>query len=632
MFEKWKWRLQTWSLDYGRSFSFIGLVFAALFFAASVTPSLLPRHYAVQGLLSGFSIASGYGVGVALVHLFCFLELPEPSEAKQWTLKRLIVAVVAIVFVAFVWRMTFWQNSIRVLMELPPLESAYPYRMALIAIVSGASLVALGRMFVKAVGYVSDKLNRILPRRIAFATGFTLVVLFAFVLANDLIARGLLDAADSFFARMDVSTDEGVEQPSEPLLCGSEASLVAWDSIGRQGQNHLTSGPSQQQIAAFFAVDAPVHHGADAADDDGAAGGDADASSKDGSRSQEGSRVDRVDDTNPEIRRPVRVYVGMRSHANEQERASDDERAKLALDELKRVGGFERSVLIVATPTGTGWLDPSAVDTIEYLHGGDTAIVSMQYSHLPSWITLLVDPQRSVEAADALFNQIYGYWKTLPKNARPKLYLHGLSLGALGSEISADMFTIFEDPLDGAVWSGPPFPSQNWRSFVNDRNAGSPPWLPTFRDGRLLRFTGQHNALRSNAAWGPMRNVYIQHASDPMIWFSPHLAWIAPDWLNEPRGPDVSPHLRWYPIITFLQVAFDMPMATSVPMGYGHNYSPSSYIDAWIAVTQPKGWSEQRVTSLKRLFETRTVTSSHDPTAPRLPPTHSPTLLVPPHQ
>jgi uncharacterized membrane protein len=65
-----------------------------------------------------------------------------------------------------------------------------------------------------------------------------------------------------------------------------------------------------------------------------------------------------------------------------------EQRAELALEELKRVGGFSRSVLVVATPTGTGWLDPGAVDTVEYLHAGDTAIVSMQYSHLPSWITI----------------------------------------------------------------------------------------------------------------------------------------------------------------------------------------------------------------------------------------------------
>ena len=39
-----------------------------------------------------------------------------------------------------------------------------------------------------------------------------------------------------------------------------------------------------------------------------------------------------------------------------------------------------------------------AVDSIEYLHRGDTAIVSMQYSYLPSWITILVDPVRSIDS------------------------------------------------------------------------------------------------------------------------------------------------------------------------------------------------------------------------------------------
>jgi uncharacterized membrane protein len=281
------------------------------------------------------------------------------------------------------------------------------------------------------------------------------------------------------------------------------------------------------------------------------------------------------------------------------------ERAQLALAELKRVGGFERSVLIVATPTGTGWLDPSAVDTLEYLHGGDTAIVSTQYSYLPSWITLLVDPRRSIESAEALFDEIYSYWKTLPRDSRPKLYLHGLSLGSLGSEVSADLFTIFEDPIDGAVWSGPPFPSHNWKLIVQNRNDGSPAWMPKFRDGRMLRFTSQTNSLEPEMPWGSMRSVYVQYASDPMIWFSPDLAWNRPDWLGDNRGPDVSPHLRWYPIVTFLQVAFDLPVATGVPLGFGHNYSPSSYIDAWIAVTNPISWSDEKTERLKQLFKSR---------------------------
>ena len=198
-------------------------------------------------------------------------------------------------------------------------------------------------------------------------------------------------------------------------------------------------------------------------------------------------------------------------------------------------------MLLVATPTGTGWLDPGAVHTLEYLHAGDTAIVTMQYSYLPSWLTILVEPRRSADAARTLFETIYGHWKTLPEDDRPDLYLHGLSLGSLGSETCADLFTLLEDPIQGAVWSGPPFPSTKWAAATADRNPGSPAWLPTFRDGTMLRFTGRENSLDDTGdRWGPLRLVYVQHASDPMTFFKPSLLYRKPAWLIGGRGPDVS--------------------------------------------------------------------------------------------
>lgn len=540
--------------NYWSSFSFVGLVFAALFFSASVTPSLLPRHYIVQGLLSGLSLAMGYGVGMACLWFYHFFGLRVPTEQTQRIAKRVIVGLVVVIFVTFLWQMTAWQNSIRELMELPALETSYPVRVMGIAGVFGAVLVAMGRLFLRSVLWVSQKLQRFVPPRIAHAIGFISVAVCVFLLTNDVIAKRLLDSADQAFLRIDKIVDDDLDQPADPDLTGSQASLVSWESIGRQGKSFLRRGPTQEQIAEF--------HGQKA-------------------------------------KRPIRVYVGMRT------KPTMRERAKLALEELKRVGGFERETLIVATPTGTGWLDPSAVDTVEYLHAGDTAIVSMQYSYLPSWITILVDPQRSIKSANALFDEVYGYWKTLPKESRPKLYLHGLSLGSLGSERSADLYTIFEDPIDGAVWSGPPFPSQNWQHIVQNRNEGTPVWLPTFRDERLVRFTSQKNALKTGPPWGAIRVVYVQYASDPMVWFSPDLAWNSPDWLDAPRGPDVSPELRWYPMVTFLQIACDLPMATAVPLGYGHNYSPSSYIDAWIAVTEPANWTEEKTARLKAEFKQR---------------------------
>lgn len=119
----------------------------------------------------------------------------------------------------------------------------------------------------------------------------------------------------------------------------------------------------------------------------------------------------------------------------------------------------------------------------------------------------------------------------------------------------------------------------------------------------MVRFTGRENSLdQGGKRWGPMRCVYIQHASDPMVFFSTNLLYRSPDWLVGQRGPDVSPYFRWYPIVTFLQTAFDIPMATSTPHGYGHNYAAASYIDAWIAVTDPAGWDADKTAKLKTLF------------------------------
>jgi hypothetical protein len=125
-----------------------------------------------------------------------------------------------------------------------------------------------------------------------------------------------------------------------------------------------------------------------------------------------------------------------------------------------RVGGFERSVHVVVTPTGTGWVDPAAIDSVEYLYDGALASVALQYSYLASWLYLLVDPGYSADVARALFKEIYGYWITLPKESRPRLYLHGISLGAMNSEQSTDLIEVIGDPFDGALWSGPPYSSR----------------------------------------------------------------------------------------------------------------------------------------------------------------------------
>lgn len=199
-------------------------------------------------------------------------------------------------------------------------------------------------------------------------------------------------------------------------------------------------------------------------------------------------------------------------------------------------------------------------------------------------------------------SRIYEYWSGLPEDERPQLYLHGLSLGSLNSDLSFDFYDIIDDPFHGALWSGPPFRSDTWRTVTRERDGGSPSWLPTFRDGAVVRFMNQYQGLdAANGDWGDFRIAYLQYGSDPITFFEPRILYREPEWLREPRAPDVLPELRWYPVVTMLQLLGDLAVGRAPP-GYGHTIAAEHYFDAWVALTEPNGWSEAELERLREHF------------------------------
>lgn len=534
------------------SFSVLGLLLGTLFFAVSLTPSLLPRTYVTQGILSGVAMACGYGLGVVLAALWRWFELPVMQGPLRLWLRGVAGALCGIVVLVFLWRAAEWQNSIRTLMHLPPIETAHPFYVGAIALGVFLVLFVLGQLFAFLVRLFASTSRVAAPRRVSYVIGTALAATLFWTMADGLLLRFVLHTADSSFRRLDQVIEPDTAEPSDPLKSGSKASLVRWDELGRMGRSFVASGPMAAEIAEF---------------------------------------------TGKPAIEPLRIYAGLNAADTPQARA------KIALDELIRVGGFERSTLLIVMPTGTGWIDPEALDTVEYLHHGDIASVAMQYSYLASWLSLIAEPDYGAEAARALFRAVYTHWTALPKESRPKLYLYGLSLGALSSEQSAELFEVIGDPYQGALWAGPPFPSRIWRKMTADRNPGTPAWLPRFRDGSYVRFTSQKNVLpETGDHWGPMRIVYLQYASDPVTFYDPLSLYRQPPWMAVPRGPDVSPDFQWYPVVTFLQLTLDMAMATTAPMGLGHVYAGEHYIDPWIAVTDVTDWSAADIARLKEKF------------------------------
>jgi len=530
-----------------------GLIGAGLFFALSMAPSLIPRDAALQGMLSGFAAVVGFWLGLAVVWLWTFIELPFLT-GKLAKAARYAASTLTILFIVYsLWHAAEWQDSLRDFLGLQPLESFYTPIILLVAIPVALLLREIGRIFSWTTKTISRLLGRLMPRRVSLFLGILLAAFLLTHLASGTVGRLTLESLDEMFLALDQLIEDDLVPPSEGFTTGSATSLISWEDLGRQGRRFVDSGPSQGAIE---------------------------------------------DLTGSAAMRPVRVYVGLGAAE------TPEERAMLAVEEMKRVGAFDRSLLVVAIPTGTGWIDDAAADTLEYLHRGDTVIVAQQYSYLTSYVSLFVEPDYSKDSAKALFDAVYGHWRQLPADSRPRFYLHGLSLGSSGSEQSVYLYTVLGDLIHGAVWSGPPFSNPYWTTFTQGRNSDSPFWRPEFADGSLVRFTNQENALDiPGAQWGPMRLVYLQYASDPITFFSTDLFFREPSWLIGTRGPDVSPDLEWVPIVTGLQVAFDMIGASALGPGLGHLYAASHYIDAWVAVTEPDGLTDTDIARLKTHFQ-----------------------------
>lgn len=530
-------------------FSVPCLLLGLLFFAASLTPSLIPRGPAVQGLLGGLVLAIGYLIGQIVALLWRAADLPSLSGHPA----RIVTWLVALpVIASFFWVLgssLTWQNDIRQKMGMAEAEALGLATILLVGLATFALAYAVGRLTSGFFRLIRGWFYRVMPPRRANVLGFVAVVLILFTVTRDGIVDVVVRGLDESYEAAQELFENAPPPPGDPRLTGSAGSLIEWSSIGIYGREFITTGPNAEAIAAFT--------GQPALD-------------------------------------PIRVYVG---------RANGDtprERAELALAELIRQGAFEREVLIVASPTGTGWIDPGMQDPVEYMHGGDIATVVAQYSYLQSPLALILETNTGLEQATALQDVVHGYWRTLPEDARPRFYVNGLSLGAWSSMHATNLFRLLDDPIDGAYWVGPPFSSAFWNYVQNQRDADSPWVLPTIGDGSLVRYASHTaDASRPGGDWGDMRIVFLQYASDPVVFYDPRSLWRAPPWMLDTPAPDVSDHLLFMPIVTQFQLALDMALSFGAPPGHGHAYYAQDYIGPWVQVTAPENWSPADTVRLK---------------------------------
>ena len=531
-----------------RRYTFTGTAVGLLFMLLSMTPSLLPRGPLFQGIVSGAAGAIGYMLGVFGVWLVRFMRSrPSSPPAPRWAW-TVLVGLGAVGLVLGIVYFHYWQDHVRDLFGVDRLKWYEYIQAGVLAVVLLFVFVEIGQLIGRLVRFLARQLSRVAPPRVSFVVTLITVLAVFIAVLNGVVVRGAMSVMNKTFSNVNDELDPKHPAPTSALRSGGPGSQVSWSSLGHQGRIFVGNGPTVAQLSEFNKAPATE---------------------------------------------PIRAYAGVNS-ANGIRAA-----AQLAADELERKGGLKRKLIGVATTTGTGWVNAAEADSLEYMFNGDTALVSMQYSYLPSWLSFLVDKENARQAGEALFEAVDEKVRALPEAQRPKIVVFGESLGSFGGEAPFLRPNNIIARTDGALFSGPTF-NNTMRDFVTDnRDPGSPEWLPIFEDGANVRFAARADNLgRPDAPWGKPRIAYLQHASDPIAWWTPELLFAEPDWLREPRGYDVSKDMNWIPVVTFLQVAADMAVAVDVPDGHGHHYVKDA-VNAWAAVLQPPGWTPDKTERLR---------------------------------
>jgi uncharacterized membrane protein len=208
------------------------------------------------------------------------------------------------------------------------------------------------------------------------------------------------------------------------------------------------------------------------------------------------------------------------------------DRAQGLVDRWQAAGGMHRSAVVVAIPTGSGWVDPDALTGFESRLSGDVGVVALQYSDIPSWQAFISDSAPARDSAVAVTKAIIDSVNRSTAPTRPQIYLYGQSLGAVGADEARQ-------------------------------------WAQDHRPGALCH-TVLAGAPAGSASVSAPSTTVLANGSDPVVRWSPRLIWQPP--VLAPGITHDLPTPPWIPVAGFVQASADLIGALSFPAGHGHQY------------------------------------------------------------
>lgn len=377
--------------------------------------------------------------------------------------------------------------------------------------------------------------------------------------------------------------DEGMDESAPGLwtnkyVSGDVESLVRWEDMGREGRRHVVTYVRTEPL-----LDRPAELQGHA-------------------RPELSIRTVMGEEAKAT---PISIFVGLDSSP------SPKERVELALAEMDRTDAWSRSLIMLVSPTGTGYVNYVAIAATQYLTRGDMASVTLQYSKRPSPLSL-GKVKDAKEQNRLLWLRILERVRLMPPDKRPKVVIFGESLGAQTSQAAFEGWgTLGPEALgiDCGLWIGTPASSE-WRHELLDTSRVDV-------DNSIVAVVNDYEEFLAlgDEAKERVRFCLLSHDNDGVTKFQASLLNRRPDWLKPDRPPmqDVpgrSPRgipssMRWRPLTTFFQLLVDMKNA-QIPGAYkawAHDYRPD--LPEFIRDVYNLDCSEEQLEAIKAACEQR---------------------------
>ena len=340
-----------------------------------------------------------------------------------------------------------------------------------------------------------------------------------------------------------------------PMVSGSPASLVPFDTLSREGRRFVNMVLTREEISTVMGE--------------------------------------------PAVADPVRIFVGLDTAAEVEDRVD------ILMDELIRTGAFDRKVLCFASPTGSGYINYVLAEALEYMTLGDCALATMQYSMLPSSMSL-TRTGLAVEQNRDLMHAITGYLRGMDPERRPRFVLFGESLGALTMQ---DVYrrrsveAMDRDFVHSSIFLGTPSATEFAKAWRLNPAKIDP-------DGKMIEVDAFGNYLDlPDEQRSRVRHVLISHYDDPIPKFGTNILLRRPWWLGPPdqRPPRVPKSTSWRPGVSFVLTGIDLINAMDVVPGTfgrrGHDYRED--IARFVSTAYDLPVTAQQLLSIERALRER---------------------------